>query len=484
MGLNDPQERGASRLMDDQRGMHLMRFQRLIQIYRQQGLATFLRKAARRLLGPVRERLALWPYEWRPWKADGRPVFLLASHMGGGGTEKHVTELMQRLRQEGIRPLLLRPDRAGRLIWEERTAAERLGWCRRTRPTRASIDAMLALLAPRHVHIHHMMGHPDVLLECLEARGLSPDWTIHDYHGICPRVHLSGSDGSYCGEPDSTGCTRCLRTLGDYHGRPFQGEIGVWRSTFARRLRGARQVFVPSENVARRLERYLPGRRITVRPHFEELSQARELVCFRQPGDTVRVAVIGAIVQIKGSERLLACARHARENRLPLEFHIIGPTDRDREFRKQKNVRVTGPYREAEVFDHLGRARCHLAFLPSLWPETYMYTLSIAMAAGLYTVCYDIGAQADRLREWGHGRVLALSSSCEELNRAFLAAADRLAEDKTLPPERPLSVYPDLLADYYGFSLLDRAKFGLPPAERNRECAPHFSVRTNHAHLH
>ena len=113
-----------------------------------------------------------------------------------------------------------------------------------------------------------------------------------------------------------------------------------------------------------------------------------------------------------------------------------------------------------------------------------MYTLSIAMAAGLYTVCYDIGAQADRLREWGHGRVLALSSSCGELNRAFLAAAERLADEKALPPERPLSVYPDLLADYYGFSSLDRVKFGLPPAERNRECAPHFSARTNHAHLH
>ena len=32
----------------------------------------------------------------------------------------------------------------------------------------------------------------------------------------------------------------------------------------------------------------------------------------------------------------------------------------------------------------LARERCHLSFFPSVWPETYCYTLSQAFFAGLY----------------------------------------------------------------------------------------------------
>ena len=43
----------------------------------------------------------------------------------------------------------------------------------------------------------------------------------------------------------------------------------------------------------------------------------------------------------------------------------------------------------------------------ALWPETYSYTLSIALLAGLPVVAFDIGAIARRIREIrpnaGHG---------------------------------------------------------------------------------
>ena len=39
-----------------------------------------------------------------------------------------------------------------------------------------------------------------------------------------------------------------------------------------------------------------------------------------------------------------------------------------------------------------------LAFLPSIWPETWCFTLSEAWAAGLYAVVFDLGAQAERMR--------------------------------------------------------------------------------------
>ena len=40
-----------------------------------------------------------------------------------------------------------------------------------------------------------------------------------------------------------------------------------------------------------------------------------------------------------------------------------------------------------------------LAFLPSIVPETWCFTLSEMWEAGLHVVAFDIGAQAERIRE-------------------------------------------------------------------------------------
>jgi hypothetical protein len=179
---------------------------------------------------------------------------------------------------------------------------------------------------------------------------------------------------------------------------------------------------------------------------------------------------------------------------LPLEFRVLGSTDRDAAFGRLGNVGVTGPYREQDVYQKLATLGCHLAFLPSLWPETYMYTLSIAMAAGLYVIAFDVGAQAERLRAWGWGRVLPLDAAPETINTAILDAARWLASGSAVPPTppRPAS-YPKLLASYYGFTAEEQDAFPRAPTiargkrhGRATEAVPcpHFQRGGAHARLH
>ena len=163
---------------------------------------------------------------------------------------------------------------------------------------------------------------------------------------------------------------------------------------------------------------------------------------------------------------------------MQIAFHIIGPTDCDQEFGKLENVHVTGPYRESEVFDYLRYARCHLAFLPSILPETYMYTLSVTMTARLFTICYDIGAQAERIRAWGHGRVCSLASSAEEMNQTIIDVANRLARGNEQPPNRSITAYPNLLADYYGFCPEQRVAMGSQISDRFDKNQPHLATST------
>ena len=53
-------------------------------------------------------------------------------------------------------------------------------------------------------------------------------------------------------------------------------------------------------------------------------------------------------------------------------------------------------------------------FLP-LWPETYSYTLSEAVASGFVPLVPDLGAPAERVRETGFGVVFPFPIEAEEV---------------------------------------------------------------------
>ena len=160
------------------------------------------------------------------------------------------------------------------------------------------------------------------------------------------------------------------------------------------------------------------------------------------------MAVIGALGPHKGFDLIRNCALDARERNLPIRFIIFGITSGP--VHDLSNVTTTGEYREEEIYALLEQHRCHLAFFSSVWPETYSYTLSIALHAKLYPVAFDLGAIAQRIRETGWGELLPL----EWMNES-MAVNDHLSKlnipsspTQSLVPIREDS-YVNFVADYY-----------------------------------
>jgi glycosyltransferase involved in cell wall biosynthesis len=459
---------------------------RLARAVAREGAAAFAMRKATQAFDGLRERTTIRWLAWRPWVTDGRPVFLFINHRCGGGTEQHVRDLSKALYAEGVRVVVVRPSRRGSLVWEERDSRTRAYWCRESSLEQESMKRLLELLEPVHAHVHHVIGVPLALIDLLVEQDVSYDWTIHDYYTICPRVNLINGQRSYCGEPDEVGCNLCLTSLGDDQGRPVAQSIGDWRDGFARRLGHARQVIVANQDSRDRLARYFPNLSVLLRPHPESLPVLPSLAAVHVAGEPVRVVVVGTISAVKGSEILLACAHNARARGLALEFHVIGSTDRDAVFARLGNVRVSGRYRGAEVFERIAAARCHLAFLPSQCPESFMYTLSIVMAARLYTVCFDLGAQAIRLREWGWGRLLSLNTDAGVINDSLLTSAQAAAAATPVPSPPPPAKYADVLESFYNFSSAERERLFLKSRRIDQAVAadPHVAQRNVHARIH
>jgi glycosyltransferase involved in cell wall biosynthesis len=374
--------------------------------------------------------------------------WLFITHHGGGGTERHVLDLARRLQTEGIRAYVLRPWASGQLRLERFGMAGTPNLLFETETEYYYLLQVLRGLGIVHVHVHHALGHLTTLARLLADLDVPYDWTIHDYHLICPRIQLYDQDGRYCGEPAPAGCNDCLARNGDYHGVRNGTEIGLWRARSAHWLSRARRVFVPHADVASRLGRYFPQVNFTVREHFEDLTGIRPVAAPRKPGEPLRVVLLGTLAVHKGANLLLALAQDAVQRRLAIEFRVVGgPTYREEEL-VAAGVIAVGPYEDRQVFEVLEAQACHCALFLSQWPETYCYTLSIAQAGGLYSIGLDLGALGARIRESGWGEVVPWDSDPQTINDRLLAIGDWLPNAGPAPQPHFTS-YHNLLGDYY-----------------------------------
>ncbi len=353
--------------------------------------------------------------------AKGRhgSAVLLISHARGGGVEKVVEARAGALRAAGERPILLSPvkgEGARHEVLVAEAGGEALPNLRYAIPAELGVlSRLLRAERPRYCEVHHLVGHDHVILELCERLRIPYDIWVHDYASFCGRIALVGREQRYCGEPLLVVCAACVADAGSEIEEEIVPAELVMRSDSE--LRAARRVVAPSADTAFRMQRHFPELRITVEPWEDDA--ALPSATPRPFGRPLTVAVIGAIGDAKGYEVLLAAARDAAWRKLEMRFVLFGYSRDDRRLLDTGRVFVTGPYEEHELPKLIARERPDFAFLPSVWPETWCFTLSEAWRAGLAVAAFDLGAQAARIRATGRGWLLPLGLSPSAINNAL-----------------------------------------------------------------
>ncbi|MGI4747661.1 MAG: glycosyltransferase, partial [Janthinobacterium lividum] len=404
-------------------------------------------------LAPARRRfdLARWVQARRARIAqDTAPrSVLLITHDQGGGVERVVRERARQLRAQGIRPIVVRPEPAGMGPDGETRdgvalsdAADETPYPNLRYALPGELDALVALLGAEgvlHAEWHSLLGHHASLRAVCDRLGVPYDAYVHDYAWFCQRIALVGPQGRYCGEPDIAGCEACVAIQGSNLREAISMPDLLARS--AAELKAARRVIAPSRDAASRMARHFPKLRPDVvaweddRPDLSlERLAAFSFLAPRSGRDRLprqgvaasrdmrpgRVVVIGAIGREKGYDVLMACLADARARALPLEFIVVGHTPDDPALMDAGCVFVTGEYGEDEAIGLIRSQEADLALLPSIWPETWCFTLSLAWRAGLTTASFDIGAPAERIGLTRRGIVLPLGLPIAEMNTVLL----------------------------------------------------------------
>ncbi|WP_019570511.1 glycosyltransferase [Thioalkalivibrio sp. ALE11] len=350
------------------------------------------------------------------------PRVLFISHRQGGGVARHCEELA-RLLQEDQETLVLEPADRDWVVLKWLRDGEEFQLHFRLPEEYPALHELLRDLAIGRVHVHHVMEHPQGVLRLAEDLGVPLDFTIHDYYSICPQYNLTDEKGEYCGEPDETGCARCLAV----RPAPWGLDIVAWRNLFVRLLNKAERVIAPSEDVHERLLRYVPDADIRVLPHFDvmpepgpdmdALPHQRE----RRDTDTVRVLILGVVNPAKGVHLLERCAWDARKRGLGLHFTVIGYSETAIAGLDQLPLEITGEYRPHELPQRIADVGGDVVFLPTRAPETYSFTLSEALATGLPVVGPRRGALPERTRGLSRVRLLDPDADAASWNDELLA---------------------------------------------------------------
>jgi GT2 family glycosyltransferase/glycosyltransferase involved in cell wall biosynthesis len=348
-------------------------------------------------------------------------ILVFVSHPWGGGIRRYMLDLVA-LTGERCEVLFLEPAVGDtvKLSWPKQGESFALYF---TLPNELPMLAeTLRTVGAERLHFHHVHLQPRAILDLPAAVGLPYDYTLHDYHPICQQYHLVTEDGRYCGEPDPAGCATCLAK------RPGQWgmDIATWRDAFARVLRGADRVIAPSQDVATRMHRYIPDLAMEVWPHPEGVPAPTPRV--------VRVGILGNLSPEKGLHIVAECARDARERGLPLTFRVLGSTTEPIPQAPDAPLTIYGQYVDSELPRLIAEEKPDVLLFAAQVPETYAYTLSVALSSGLPIVASALGAFPERLAGNPRGTTVPWNAPPGKWNDALIAASGALRKEDLARP--------------------------------------------------
>lgn len=328
------------------------------------------------------------------------PVIVTVLHDRAGGTVRHVRELAEYLEGKAVF-LILTPSANKSVSLRMASAAEGFELAFKIEDQFEDLLNVLRQLHVSHVHYHHLLGHDRHVRDIPALLNVTYDFTAHDFYSYCTYITLTGEENRYQGEHAPGQCKCCTPDMP----APMEGNVARWRGANARFLSAARHVITPSHDTARRILGFAPAAHVhavahtDIDPAVPLPVPAPQAIADDRP---LRIVVLGALSAIKGADVLEAAAMEATRLGAPIEFHLLGYGYRHLLSQPKAALSVHGAYKDEELPKLLAWLKPDLVWFPAQWPETYSYTLSAVLQAGLPLVVPDIGAFAERVvgRPW------------------------------------------------------------------------------------
>jgi GT2 family glycosyltransferase/glycosyltransferase involved in cell wall biosynthesis len=236
------------------------------------------------------------------------------------------------------------------------------------------------------------------LKEIIHSQHCKSKYLIHDYHSICPNFTLMFNGESFCNIPDFKKCATCLKNLtlpAVLINQDFT-TLTDYRLTWYNFLSLIDEVicFAPSvKGILKKAYPTLPESKIKVIPHL--IKEYRPIT----------IGVIGNIHSESKGGAILRQMAQMLESKNEYNTRIIILGELAPQF-DHPAIQKSGAFHPHILYDLMRKNHIDVFFIPSIWPETFSYTTAEAILTGMPVFCYNLGGQADQVRNYRYGHII------------------------------------------------------------------------------
>lgn len=239
---------------------------------------------------------------------------------------------------------------------------------------------------------------------------------FHDYYALCPSFNLLNYQWQYCDVPDEKTCNHCQKLHPITTLREPNAEN--WRKIWGELLALADHVLAFSHASERLIVKAYPSlkNKITVEPHNMAYF-AKDKIDVK-PHKACNIGVVGNMALHKGSEKILALSDHIAAIKSLHNIVVFGEFEAGK---LRENIKLLGAYSTAELSTLIEQNSIDVFFFPSICPETFSYVVEELMILDLTIVCFNLGAQAEKVASYAKGTVIELDTSIDKILQSLSA---------------------------------------------------------------
>jgi hypothetical protein len=231
----------------------------------------------------------------------------------------------------------------------------------------------------------------------------------HDLFPICPSHFLLNDKGQYCDIPDPTVCRACLKNNTYGFTTLFEsGDINEWRDQWGGMIIASDKFITFSQNTLdlyKRVYHQIQPENTLISPHV--VSYLPEKAVIKQK-ERLRIGIVGQIGHHKGADFVKELSLEIKKTNCQADIVVIGAIEASC---SPEVVSQTGPYKQAELPALLEEHGVNIILFPSIWPETFSYVVQEMVELGYPVACFNLGAPAERLKNYHNGLVLSSMSA-------------------------------------------------------------------------
>lgn len=305
------------------------------------------------------------------------------------------------------------------------------------------LQRLLSFLGAQFILVNELFSWPEpqVIMEQLQSGALPYLVLAHDFFLVCPSWFLIDENGTFCDTPADQGkCSKCLKNNVVSGHRSVYGDgledIADWRESVQAFLLGSVSLVCFSPSTANYFAHLYP--KLTNMVVLEHAIPNREVFVWKQRhfnGMPLNLGIIGNLFHIKGEQVINELITSPRFKDLQVHLTVFGQVFspiKDIILRDRK-ITFTGGYKQEELPSLLEKHNISAIIVSSILPETFSYTTSEAILLGYPVICFNLGAQAERVNRYNCGIVINDISADGILSAIErILAAPRLVEEFSL----------------------------------------------------